>query len=58
MKITVSVIKADVGSIGGRIAPSALWLDTVRSHIAAHAKGLIIDGRFRVRAPTSARAAA
>lgn len=43
MEITLSVIKADIGSIGGHIAPSRRLLDTVRSHIAEKGGGLIID---------------
>lgn len=43
MKITLSVIKADIGSIGGHIQPSALLLDTVRNYVSEHAKNLIID---------------
>ena len=43
MKITLSVIKADIGSIGGHIAPSAMLLETVRQHVAAHGKNLLID---------------
>lgn len=33
MKITISVIKAGIGSIGGHIAPSQKLLETVRKHI-------------------------
>lgn len=43
MKITLSVIKADIGSIGGHIAPSQRLLETVRAHIRQHGGGLIID---------------
>lgn len=43
MKLTLSVIKADIGSIGGHIQPSARLLDTVRGHVAEHGKDLIID---------------
>jgi len=34
MKTTLSVIKADIGSIGGHIAPSRRLLETVHAHIA------------------------
>jgi fructose 1,6-bisphosphatase len=34
MKITLSVIKADIGSIGGHIAPSHRLLETVRDRVA------------------------
>ncbi len=43
MKLTLSVIKADIGSIGGHIQPSAQLLDTVRNYVAKHGKKLIID---------------
>ncbi len=36
MRITVSVIKADVGSIGGHIKPSQKLKETVSSHIERH----------------------
>lgn len=42
MKITLSIIKADIGSIGGHICPSKRLLDAVRSHIREH-NGLLID---------------
>ena len=43
MKITLSVIKADIGSIGGHIAPSRKLLESVREHVAQHGEGLVID---------------
>jgi fructose 1,6-bisphosphate aldolase/phosphatase len=44
MDITLSVIKADVGSIGGHTRPSARMLGTVRSRAArAIEEGLLID---------------
>lgn len=43
MKITLSVIKADIGSIGGHIAPSRSVLDAVARHIAENGKGTLID---------------
>ncbi len=43
MKITLSVIKADIGSIGGHICPSRRLLESVRSHIERNAGNLIID---------------
>ncbi|MDA8101265.1 MAG: fructose-1,6-bisphosphate aldolase/phosphatase [Nitrospiraceae bacterium] len=43
MKVTVSVIKADVGSIGGHIAPSARLLEAVKKHVAERGKSLLID---------------
>ena len=46
MKITVSVIKADVGSIGGHICPSEQLLDAVRTHVAGRAAKLLLDHRI------------
>jgi fructose 1,6-bisphosphate aldolase/phosphatase len=43
MKITLSVIKADVGSIGGHIAPSRQLLATVKARIAERGQGLLLD---------------
>ncbi len=43
MKITLSVIKADIGSIGGHIAPSQHLLEAVRAHIAERGRGLTLD---------------
>jgi len=43
MRTTLSVIKADVGSIGGHIAPSQRLLETVRSHVREHGRDLIND---------------
>ncbi len=45
MNVTLSVIKADVGSVGGHTRPSARMLAVARARIAeAVAKGLLIDG--------------
>jgi fructose 1,6-bisphosphate aldolase/phosphatase len=45
MKMTVSVIKADIGSIGGHTKPSTAMLDSVRGEVAkAIDSGLLIDG--------------
>jgi fructose 1,6-bisphosphate aldolase/phosphatase len=46
MKITLSVIKADIGSIGGHIAPSHQLLETVRTHVQLEGEGLVIDSYF------------
>ena len=46
MKLTLSVIKADVGSIGGHIAPSQRLLAAVRDHVARHGEGLLVDQRI------------
>ncbi|HEU5361178.1 MAG TPA: fructose-1,6-bisphosphate aldolase/phosphatase [Candidatus Deferrimicrobiaceae bacterium] len=43
MKITLSVIKADIGSIGGHIKPSARLFDEVRKTVADKGKGMLID---------------
>lgn len=43
MKTTLSVIKADIGSIGGHVAPSKELLKMVRAHVAAEMGGLISD---------------
>jgi fructose 1,6-bisphosphate aldolase/phosphatase len=43
MKLTLSVIKADIGSIGGHIAPSAELLRTVRHFIETHGAALLLD---------------
>jgi len=43
MKITVSVIKADIGSIGGHICPSNNLLRAVRTFIAERGRPLLVD---------------
>lgn len=43
MKITLSVIKADVGSIGGHIAPSQELLQAVEDTVSKEGKGTVID---------------
>jgi fructose 1,6-bisphosphate aldolase/phosphatase len=43
MKLTVSVIKADIGSVGGHIAPSQRLLETVKTYIRERASGLLLD---------------
>lgn len=43
MKLTLSVIKADIGSIGGHVAPSAQLLETVNTYIGKRAPGLLLD---------------
>jgi len=42
-KITLSVIKADIGSIGGHIKPSEKLVRTVKNYIKEKGKGFIID---------------
>ena len=43
MKITLSVIKADIGSIGGHICPSQRLLETVKSYVEEHGSDLLLD---------------
>ena len=43
MKITLSIIKADIGSIGGHISPSRQLLHTVRTYISQHGAKFLID---------------
>ena len=43
MKVTISVIKADIGSVGGHICPSQSLLQTVRGYIAERGAKFLID---------------
>jgi fructose 1,6-bisphosphate aldolase/phosphatase len=43
MKLTLSVIKADIGSIGGHVAPSKRLTEAVEEVIRKGAPGLILD---------------
>ena len=43
MKITVTAIKADIGSIGGHLKPSQKLLAQVEETVAARGKGLVVD---------------
>jgi len=43
MKLTLSVIKADIGSIGGHVAPSKRLRETVEEYIRDRAPGLLLD---------------
>jgi fructose 1,6-bisphosphate aldolase/phosphatase len=43
MKITLSVLKADIGSIGGHIKPSQAVFEEVKSFVQNSGKNLIID---------------
>lgn len=43
MKITLSVIKADIGSIGGHEKPSQAVFEEVKKYIAEHRQGLLSD---------------
>ncbi|MBZ9571893.1 fructose 1,6-bisphosphatase [Patescibacteria group bacterium] len=42
-KITLSIIKADIGSIGGHVKPSQRLLETVENFIKEKGKGKILD---------------
>lgn len=46
MNITLSVIKADIGSIGGHICPSQQLLAAVEEHISGQREGLLKDFRI------------
>ena len=43
-KVTLSVIKADVGSIGGHTKPSEPMLEAVRSRVRRASANLLLDG--------------
>jgi len=43
MRITLSILKADIGSIGGHIKPSAALMKAVRDHVQKMGKGILID---------------
>ena len=43
MKITLSIIKADIGSIGGHIKPSEKLLQTVQKYVKDKGKKIFID---------------
>ncbi len=43
MKITVSVIKADIGSIGGRTAPSPALMEAGSPHVRKEGRSLLVD---------------
>src|SRR5258705_370767 len=43
MKITLSIIKADVGSIGGHIKPSETMIRRVKEFVASEGQGILID---------------
>jgi len=43
MKTTLSIIKADIGSIGGHIRPSRRLVDAVKDFISEKGKGIIHD---------------
>lgn len=43
MRLTLSVIKADIGSVGGHLAPSEAVVDTVRQAVHERMEGWLID---------------
>jgi fructose 1,6-bisphosphate aldolase/phosphatase len=43
MKITLTILKADIGSIGGHIKPSLKLLEKVKEFVGARGKGLVED---------------
>ena len=43
MKVTLSVLKADIGSIGGHITPSKALVNEVKNFVQENSKDLIID---------------
>lgn len=43
MKVTISLIKADIGSIGGHVMPSKELLEKVRDVVKTQGKGMVID---------------
>ena len=43
MRLTLSVIKADIGSIGGHVAPSRRVQKTVEEYVGERAPGLLFD---------------
>ncbi|MCL4557597.1 MAG: fructose-1,6-bisphosphatase [Deltaproteobacteria bacterium] len=43
MKITITAIKADIGSIGGHIKPSKRVIERVREYVSTEGGGMLID---------------
>ncbi len=43
MKITVSVLKADIGSIGGHLRPSRALFEEVKRFVSGEGRGLLLD---------------
>jgi fructose 1,6-bisphosphate aldolase/phosphatase len=46
MKVTISVIKADIGSIGGHIAPSPELVETVSACVRQEGRDLLVDSNL------------
>lgn len=45
MKVTITMIKADIGSVGGHIIPSSALMARVREVVEKEGKGMVIDSR-------------
>lgn len=45
MEITLSILKADIGSIGGHIQPSEALINKVREHVAEGGAQLLLDSQ-------------
>lgn len=43
MKTTLSIIKADIGSIGGHIRPSERLIEEVKNFVATKGQGIVSD---------------
>ena len=43
MKITLSILKADVGSVGGHICPSEELIESIRKTVKEEGQGILID---------------
>lgn len=57
MRITLSAIKADIGSIGGHLAPSETLIDTVRQSVHERRKAdYVVVPIARFRSHRSSRA--
>jgi len=48
MKTTVSIIKADIGSIGGHIKPSQNLLEAVENFVRIEGKNVVTTERGRI----------
>ena len=46
MKITISAIKADVGSVGGHNKPSKRLVETIENHVKDEGRRLLVDYRL------------
>src|SRR3989344_1450919 len=43
MKITLTLIKADIGAVGGHTKPSAKLLETVKDFVSSKGEGMFLD---------------